>query len=88
MQLLIRMNNKNTEKVDSCAKLYLAGSSVSSIKQALGIGNYETIYDFLALIRYIPFSIQKEVNHSFFHQQVGSTIDKLLIKLYTTLLFH
>ncbi|KAA4918308.1 resolvase, partial [Bacteroides fragilis] len=39
----------NTEKVDSCAKLYLAGSSVSSIKKALAIGSYETIYRFLAL---------------------------------------
>ena len=44
-----KVNNKNTEKVDSCAKLYLAGSSVSSIKKALGIGSYETIYRFLAL---------------------------------------
>ena len=44
-----KVNNKNTEKVDSCAKLYLAGSSVSSIKKALAIGSYETIYRFLAL---------------------------------------
>lgn len=44
-----KVNNKNIEKVDSCAKLYLAGSSVSSIKKALGIGSYETIYRFLAL---------------------------------------
>ena len=44
-----KVNNKNTEKVDSCAKLYLAGSSLSAIKKALGIGSYETIYRFLAL---------------------------------------
>ena len=44
-----KINNGNQEKIDSCAKLYSAGSSISSIKKSLSIGSYETIYRYLEI---------------------------------------